>query len=490
MTDIDVPVPPTPSVTVDWTNPTSVSKTVLTTHIWTAPPMRRDSPIHDRVFEALRELRADYVRFLPWFTHPTLSVPALEPPTEAGTSWNFGNLDPFVEDFVKASEGRPVVANFATIPGWMLTTPPEYSTDPDTIHWEYENSSGLRDETFTEVADYFFRVASWYIAGGFTDENGVRHESGHRYRFAYWEVLCEPDWNLGISPETYTRLYDAVVERLRPLDPEMRFVGLSLSHVHHDPEYFWYFLDPVNHRSGIPLDAVSYHFYATPQIINPFSPEGNAGEETWNSTFFAQVDAFLDQVRFIDSIRIRLSPNTKTFLNEIGTYLADLMNPDPQIPDWYWTLSGSVHAYLWARCVELGIDLVGVAEFMDYPSMIPGVTLVDWDTGEPNARYQVTKLLLDHFGPGDTHVEARAGYPQFVDARLFVQAVHTTEGERKILIINKGAAEVALDLDEASGTLSFVDVTTGSRPPVSRPVQAGRLTVGPHATAVFTLAAE
>ncbi|ASO18715.1 hypothetical protein FHR81_000978 [Actinoalloteichus hoggarensis] len=486
MTSPDTSVAPTPLVEADWTNPTSVSKTVLTTHIWSAPTLTRDSKIHDRAFEALRDLGADYVRFLPWFTHPTLSVPALEAPTASGTSWDFSRLDPFVEDVVTASEGRPIVADFATIPGWMLTKPSEHTNDPDVIHWEYENPSGLRDETLAEVADYFFRIASWYIAGGFTDENGVRHESGHSYRFAYWEVLCEPDWNLKLSPETYTRLYDAVVERLRPLDPEMRFVGLSLSHVHHDPEYFWYFLDPANHKPGIPLDAFSYHFYATPEIINPFSPEGNAGEETWTTTFFAQTDAFLDQVRFIDSIRRRLSPNTKTFLNEIGTYLADLMNPNPQIPDWYWALSGSVHAYLWARCVELGVDLVGIAEFMDYPSMIPGVTLVDWDTGEPNARYQVTKLLIDHFGPGDTHVQARAGYPQFIDARVFVQAVITENGERRVLIINKGAHEVSLDLGGATGTLSYVDVNTGANPPVSEAVAGEGIILGPHATAVFT----
>lgn len=375
--------PPAAPVHADWEKPVTVSKTVLTTHLWAAPPLRRESPIHDRVFGALRDLRADYARFLPWFSHPVLSVPELDAPTETSTSWDFSNLDPFVEDFVAASEGRPVVANFATIPAWMFTDVAEYSTDPDVIHWDYEKGSEFRDETLAEVADYFYRVASWYIAGGFTDELGVRHESGHSYRFAYWEVLCEPDLNSRISPETYTRLYDAVVERLQPLDPEMRFIGLSLSHVHHNPEYFWHFLDSENHLPGTPLDAFSYHFYAQPEIVNPFAPEGNAEETIWRSLFFAQAESFIDQVRFIDSIRRRLAPETKTFLNEIGTYPADVMNPNPQIPDSYWALSGSVHAYLWARCVQLGIDLVGIAEFMDYPSMIPGVSLIDWRPASP-----------------------------------------------------------------------------------------------------------
>ena len=39
-----------------------------------------------------------------------------------------------------------------------------------------------------EVAEYFGRLASWYIKGGFNDEYGVWHESGHHYKIAYWEV--------------------------------------------------------------------------------------------------------------------------------------------------------------------------------------------------------------------------------------------------------------------------------------------------------------
>lgn len=49
-------------------------------------------------------------------------------------------------------------------------------------------------------------------------------------------------------------------------------------------------------------------------------------------------------------------------LNEIGTYPADIMNVVPQIPEHSWALSGSVHAYIWARLLPLGIALLGVAE--------------------------------------------------------------------------------------------------------------------------------
>ena len=151
--------PPThaPAVPVDiaWDEIIATSNTVLTTHLWAAPPLRRESPIHDRAFAALRDLKADYARFLPWFSHPVLSVPALEAPTKATTSWDFAQLDPFVEDFMAAAEGRPVVANFATIPHWMFTNADhvEVSRDVDTIHWDYEQGTDFRDDTLAEVAD-------------------------------------------------------------------------------------------------------------------------------------------------------------------------------------------------------------------------------------------------------------------------------------------------------------------------------------------------
>ena len=442
------------AVDVDWSDSIGESRTTLTTHLWTAPALRRGSALHDRAFQALSDLDADLVRFLPWFSHPHFSVPALRPPTKAGTSWDFSALDPFVADFMSATNGRPVVANFATIPAWMFTTPVGVPDDPDEIVWDYERGTQLRDPSCSEVADYFYRLASWYIAGGFTDELGRRHESGHHYRFAYWEVLCEPDWR-GMSPEAYTALFDAVVARLAPLDPQMKFVGLSLTHRHGEPEYFWRFLDPVNHADDTVPDAISYHFYAHPEFVNPTAPEGNSPFEHWRDLFFAQADGFIAQVNYIESIRRRLAPETKTFINEVGTMTPEPMNPTPAIPDEYWSLSAAVQSYVWARLVTLGIDLVGIAEFIDYPGMNPGVTLLDWESGEPNARYRALQLLLQHFGPGDTLVATRIGQPELPESRLYTQGFVTPSGVQKLLLINKtglpqqvrveGAEEIALD---------------------------------------------
>jgi hypothetical protein len=113
------------------------------------------------------------------------------------------------------------------------------------------------------------------------------------------------------------------------------------------------------------------------------------------------------------------------------------MNPQPDIPDEYWALSACVQTYLWAQLITLGVDLVGISEFMDYPAMIPGATLIDWDTGEPNARYRALAELLDHFVPGDTLVATTVGESARLDSRVHAQGFVGPDGTRKLLIINK-----------------------------------------------------
>ncbi|MFD0558530.1 hypothetical protein FB566_4478 [Stackebrandtia endophytica] len=477
-------------IQIDWETERGTSRTVLTTHLWSAPPLRRESPIHDRAFAAFRDLKADYARFLPFWTHPRLSVAQLERPTEESTNWDFSLLDPIVEDFMAASEGRPVVGNFATIPAWMFDTPEPvtYGDDPDEDNWAYETGHRLHDESTVEIAEYFHRVASWYIAGGFTDERGRRHESGHRHRFDYWEVLCEPDVGHQLSPQTYTRLYDEVVKRVRRLDPDMRFIGLSLAMMELNPEYLWYFLDPANHEDGIPLDAFSYHFYACPDVVNPMGSEGNPPFEEWRGAIFGQVEAFLDKVKLIESLKNRLSPDTKTFINEVGTFAPDVMNPKPDIPADYWALSGAAISYLWSRLLEQGIELVGIAEFIGYAGMIPGTSLLDWETGEPNARYHCAKLLIDNFGVGDRFFDATVGDGMAPDQAVHARGFITADGRRKLLLVNKfdTSTTVILPSATATATVSMVDTTTGARPPIPTPV-GSELTLGAYATAVVTL---
>ena len=81
------------SVTVKWDKVITVSKTTPTLQVVVNPPLRRGTKIHDRVFQALHELGADFVRYVPWLPYPKLGVAELEPPQDGKTSWDFSRLD-------------------------------------------------------------------------------------------------------------------------------------------------------------------------------------------------------------------------------------------------------------------------------------------------------------------------------------------------------------------------------------------------------------
>ncbi|MFZ0923728.1 MAG: hypothetical protein WA020_11755, partial [Candidatus Acidiferrales bacterium] len=392
-------------LTVHWDRVTMESRTTPTLQVVVNPPLRRGTPVHDNAFQALHDLGADYVRYVPWLPYPRLGVAELEPPKDGKTYWDFSLIDPMTVDFLEATKGHSAVLNFSTIPEWMYKTekPITYPDDPNKPVWDYEQGTELRDPTFKEVADYYARLLAWYTKGGFTDEYGKRHESGYHYAIPYWEVLNEVDFEHAMTPQTYTRLYDAIVTAMRKVQPGTKFVGVALAMPGQSPDFFEYFLNKKNHQPNVPLDYISYHFYAAP------TPDETPDIQQY--TVFAQADGFLNTVRYIESIRKRLSPGTGTMINEIGIIAADDdAQGDPHhvtkpIPDSYWNLAGAEYAYIFMQLTQLGIDVAGESQLVGYPTQFPSVSMVDWNDGKPNARLWVLKLLHDNFAPGDKIVE-------------------------------------------------------------------------------------
>jgi len=466
-------------VQIDWEKVQEVSKTSPTLQVVVNPPLRRGSPIHDKVFQDLKDLGADDVRYVPWLPYPRLGVAELEPPKDGKTSWDFSLIDPMMEDFMNATAGHSVMINFSTIPQWMFRTPKPvgYPPDPYQVDWHYEQGAELRDPSMKEVADYYARLVSWYTKGGFTDEFGKRHESGHHYKIQYWEVLNEVDFEHRMSPEFYTHLYDAVVSAIHKVDPSIKFVGAALAAPSTNPRFFEYFLNHQNHEAGIPLDLLSYHFYAHP---TPGQDLNN-----WQYTFFDQADHFLDTVRYIQSIRQRLSPETETDANELGCILpydtADhLVRP---IPNGYWNLCGALYAYLYAQLAHQGIEVAGESQLVGYPTQFPSVSMVDWKTGQPNARFWVLKLLHDNFGPGDKLVKTEGG-----SEAVYAQGFVTSSGQHKLLLINKRNRPASISLPaEAGSSEQYVDEETAESGVGTARLVRDETTLGPFEVSVVTL---
>lgn len=468
-------------VTVDWAKTIIVSKSTPTLQVVVNPQLLRGAKLHDSSFAALHMLGADYVRYVPWLPYPRQAVAELSAPADGKTSWDFSHIDPTLDDFMKATEGHSVILNFSTIPAWMFKTdkPVTFPDDPNQVFWNYTQGTELRDPSMKEVSDYFARLLSWYTKGGFTDEYGKRWESGHHYKVAYWEVLNEIEFEHHWTPQQYTKFYDAVTTAMRKVDPQIKFMALALAQPSEHPEMFEYFLNPANHKSGVPLDFITYHFYA--------SPTSDQTLDHWQYTFFDQAKGFLNTVRYVEEIRKRLSPSTKTDLDELGVILSEdgkeidhpgyIGKPEPE---GYWNLAGAMYAYIYTEAAKLGIDVLGESQLVGYHTQFPSVSMMNYNTGDPNPRFWILKLLKDHFGPGDKLVETKNS-----NDALSIQAFDTKQG-KTLLVINKRnrAGQVTLPADAEGASVTLVAPSTGDHPPAEEKLQGRSLSLQPFEVAV------
>jgi hypothetical protein len=474
-----------PKLEIHWSKTVRVSRSTATLQVVTNPMLNPGSPIHDGSFAALNNLGGDYVRFVPWLPYPKIAVAELESPTKEKTSWDFTYIDPVTKDFLAATEGHSTIVNFSTIPAWMFKTgqPVKYPDDPNQVFWDYTKGTELRDPTGKELGDYYGRLVSWFTKGGFTDENGKRHESGYHYKFPYWEVLNEIDFEHNTTPEDYTKRYDAIVEGIRRVSPDTKFMGLALAAPSNNPKYFEYFLNPKNHKPGIPLDFISFHFYASPAM--------DEGLDAWQHTFFNQADGFLAVTRYIAAIRDRLSPSTKIDTDELGVILptdgleiaASKPLPD-HIPHRYWNAAGALYAHLFVELSKLGIDVIGESQLVGYPSQFPSVSMMNYNTGKPNARYWVLKMIKDNFRPGDKLVETGGKQPDDITIQGFL----TTQG-KKVLLVNRTNAAKSFDLadDLRNASTLTVDEETGDNPPRTGAVSGDELKMAPFAVTILNV---
>jgi hypothetical protein len=382
--------------------------------------------------------------------------------------WDTQLIDPMTEGFLAATAGHDPILSFSTIPVWLFRTPKPvaYPADPNEVTWTYSQGTELIEGGLARMADYFARLVAWYTRSGFADGRGKRHTSPYHYRIPYWEVFCEPDDEHKMSAEDYTARYDAVVRAIHAVSPETKFVGLSLEAPSRHPEMFEYFLNYRNHELGIPLDMISYHFYAEPA----------AGEtpEEWQYTMFDQADGFFNTVRYVEQIRKRLSPQTETDLDEIGTILPNgKIGKDP-IPAIYWNASSVLYVYCYLEAMRQGIEVVGESLLVGYPTNYPSVSLLDWNTGRPNARYWVLKLIQERLAPGDRLVETNGATPE-----IAAQALSGARG-RTVLLANKRNRKVTVRLKQ-EWTGAEAAVLDSSAPPRTLELHGQAIELAPFA---------
>ncbi len=207
-------------------------------------------------------------------------------------------------------------------------------------------------------------------------------------------------------------------------------------------------------------------------------------------TFFDQADGFLATARYVEQIKHRLSPNMKTDLNELGVILPEdgksnripgyKAKPEPTT---YWNLAGAMYAYLYIEAAKMGIDVVGESQLVGYPTQFPSVSMMNYNTSEPNARFWILKLLKDNFGPGDRMVETAER-----NRDLAVQAFDAAKG-KKLLVINKRSTpqEIEFPAEFSASVITYVAPSTGDTKPVTKQVKGSSLQLEPFEVAVVQM---
>lgn len=489
----------------------------------------------DGYFEALQNLDSAFVRFAPWFPYPQVAVPELYEtdctPGGRGSSWNSTLLDGVLADFMLAVCGplaaqgqchnnKSVVPLLSTMPSWLYVGALNYTATKDP--WAYPRGFGmyeqtgkpLKDPSCRAMARYAARYVGWYTAGGMTDECGVWHESGLRYNWPILSVMNEDETQT--PPEKgveYTICFDAWVQEIKKVNPDMVLMGPETTDGATWPggsvlNFTLYFLNGSNHYDGKPPPLISNHHGDGAFAGPPYS------------NLFDQTDVFIKNIAApLDDARRLHAPDTELVMNEYVPQVTDWCDDSYKIdkvqgkggkcPSWLsqnstgikinrktlgWNAAAASFAYGFGLFAALGYKFIGADQLVGgpYPDNEPCVTMLDWTTGEPNAKYWVLQMLAGlGIGPKQLFTSASSSN------QLYALGLKV-EGQRKILLVSKSGTPQMVHLEGYSMNTTAmvldgspdgvtVGLEPGFQPPVPRVLRGGSLALGPYGVALASL---
>eukprot|EP00931_Biecheleriopsis_adriatica_P091242 TRINITY_DN65140_c0_g1_i1.p1 TRINITY_DN65140_c0_g1~~TRINITY_DN65140_c0_g1_i1.p1 ORF type:complete len:572 (+),score=69.34 TRINITY_DN65140_c0_g1_i1:76-1716(+) len=432
------------TVTVDWGQAVARGLKAIPTYLDQVNPgtMARSAATHDAVFKRIQEMGADHIRYLHWDPFQ-LSYPLPNPPIDGKTTWDFSGIDPYVEDFMKASAGHDSQIIFSPMFKWGF------------------DSMGFLDPTGEQAGEYFSRVISWYTKGGFVDELGVKHESNYSYTWKYWEVLNEVDAgesgtkcnslnnsNAALAcVRKYTEIYDGIVTVLKRDHPQLQFTGLVLAFPDcaGSETWFRYFLNASNHRSPVRenfasyVSEISYHWYSENGFLQNLSQNTWPGIGANPADVFVQASQFVSAAARVQRLVKELAPSVRTYVNEVGILAQDPpASTQPFGKDrWWWNLQASHFAYVYGELAALGVDAIAASQLTGYPGNAASISMLDWTNGQASAYFAVVKMFIDTLGSGSkTVVQTR------VDGTLSSDLIKGLHPDQWMCIHSLGAEKI------------------------------------------------
>ncbi|CAF1348508.1 unnamed protein product [Adineta steineri] len=457
-------------IEVSWTAHDYNLHTIPSLQLVTNPLVSRQfSPVSKEIFANLKQLNAEYARYAVWFPYPKLAVAELDPPSGLLQCSNVGENYPL---HLSCERNGGVISqiDFAS-----------YGTAMGACG-QMKQGSCHSNNSLSIVQRICIGQKSCTIIA----TNDIFGDPCYEYNWDYTEIFNEIEGEHQMSIEYYTRAYDAVIQGIRrhTNNYDMKYVGMALEN-HNEFNFYKYFLNHSNHAPDIPLDMISYHFYAI--------GTSRTDPQSWEN-FFPQLDKFTIEVEQIEQIRKNLSPQTRTTIDELGVILPNDNDPNaPLFPLIYWNAAAALYAYSWGKLSRQNIDVVGHSQLVGYPQLpnlqlepqYPSVALLNWTTGEGTAKYWISKLLIDTADiDNDQAVITRTS--DIGDQNIFSQAFTSKNNRRWILIINKRYASMDVSLSGCiGGKMQIINEASGFGPPTEITLTSNQITLTPFAIAII-----
>ncbi len=322
-------------VTVNLAAPTTPTVTAFAVNIQQADELAPNSAKQRVDHYILQQMQPAYAR-LHFSVHGDTfgSIPEI-----VQGQWDFTHLDNAVAAL--RAEHQPFFLNVRSAPAWMF------------------NSQGnLRDPSFNEFATYMARLVGWYNKGGFTDDNGVYHHSGHYGWITTWEIWNEPNSGYEIpapvadpsatwmQAANFARLYDVTTAAMRAVDPTIQTGGPTVSSYPDNP-----YIQTFVHDIREPLNFLSFHFYA-------IGAQSEPDTEIFNEVLGQRL---LDRIVAIQKIVQQEKPteHIPLWIDELGFNEIARLPVDPR--------GTSLLAYAYVATVFTLLEEHGVALYGQFP---------------------------------------------------------------------------------------------------------------------------
>ncbi len=333
-------------------------------------------------------------------------------PETAPGVWDFTKLDAIVQPVLGVGDHSPEF-QIAVAPAFM-----------------YDANGNLLDQTFQQFGQYCQQLVEYYAGNGFTDAQGVLHQSPSPDRITWWGIFNEPNIN-HLTAQQYTRLYNTVVPMMQAAVPGLHFVAVELADFGSQPQdYLPAFVSGVT----APVDAVATHYYATcnqqstdQELMNAIPQVFDAHlayirSELQTNPALAAVPIWVTE----NNVNADYSQNGVSACNG-GPFTLDLRGSSAFFAGW--------RGYEFAQFVHAGAaalyhwDFDADAQFGE----------VNYDSAQPYLSYWVDQALSENFPPGARELAVGASET----GALEILAAQRADGSIAILLANHAVAAAA-----------------------------------------------